>query len=257
LTAVHLAQSVPAFVEDTVKLPIASGTYITRVSFRLGALDYRPSRLRLQFHSAASNHVWSLNLPVPNAGYEVVVDQALNFDDGWSMGAAGTKAMFEADRWSIDWIGIQIRRNADVASQHYALDDFLLQGLFYITDNDGDRIADLWEAEHGLNSNDVSDASADIDHDGVSNYAEYRAGTDPVNWNSRFSAKISNSGGSSFELHWPSTANRTYSIWRASSLNAGFTKLAGGIHATPPENSYADTPGTNTSFYKIEVDPEL
>jgi len=261
LNAAHLAQSAPVFVDDVVKLPVADGSYITRIAFRLNALDHRPSRLRLQLHSASSNHLWSLELAVPNAGEELVFDRQLVYSEGWSMGPAGTEELFKSDLRSVDWVGIKIRRNADIAAQNYLIDDFLVQGLFYIVDSDGDLMADSWEVAHGLNTNDASDAAADIDNDGISNYAEYRAGTDPGNWQSRFIAKIqaaSHDGGEhGFDLHWQSTSNRTYTIWRTSDLSSGFSKLAGGIHSTPPENIYTDNPGTNTCFYKIEIDPEI
>lgn len=263
LNAEHLAQSAPDFVEDVVKMPIVAGSYITDISFRLGALDYKPSKLRLQFHASGSDTVWSLNLPPPEAGSQIVVDQPLTFSAGWSIGADSPEAQFNNDLWSIDWVGISIRRNADIAEQNYYIDDFLVQGLFYIVDNDADKIADSWEVAHGLNSNDVHDAQLDRDGDGVSNYEEYRAGTDPNDSDSMFWAKIDkvSSGGETvgFELRWDSTTNRTYTVWRATDLNGSFTKFAEGVHSTPPENIYRYPASTNSPayFYQIEVDPEL
>ena len=46
-------------------------------------------------------------------------------------------------------------------------------------DADGDGMPDWWEAEHGLDPSDPSDAALDPDGDGLSNLAELRAGTDP------------------------------------------------------------------------------
>ncbi|MFO8050430.1 MAG: helix-turn-helix domain-containing protein [Thermoplasmatota archaeon] len=48
-----------------------------------------------------------------------------------------------------------------------------------ITDNDQDGMDDEWEAEHGLNSTDPSDADGDPDGDGLTNVQEYRNSTDP------------------------------------------------------------------------------
>jgi hypothetical protein len=46
-------------------------------------------------------------------------------------------------------------------------------------DSDSDGMPDWWEERHGLDSADPSDAALDPDGDGLSNLAEYRAGTDP------------------------------------------------------------------------------
>ena len=262
LNAEHLAQTVPIFVEDTVKLPISPGSFITQLSCKLSALDMPPSRVRLQFHSKENDNTWSLNLPVPQVGQVLTVDKQLLFSEGWTLGAASQETQFNQDIHSVDWVGIQIRRAADVARQNYAIDDFLVQGLYYITDSDHDQIADAWETRYGLSSNNVADAQLDSDGDGVSNYAEYRAGTNPNDRRSYFITMVRRKRGDSqnraFELRWNSTTNRTYSIWRSYDLRSGFTKIATGIHATPPENIYEANAATNSAlFYRIEVDPEL
>jgi len=46
-------------------------------------------------------------------------------------------------------------------------------------DDDNDLIPDVWEIDNGLNPLDANDASLDSDFDGVSNYDEYLAGTNP------------------------------------------------------------------------------
>ncbi len=262
LNASHLAQTAPTFVEDVVKVPVASGSYITDISFNLSALDYRPSKVRLQFHSSESDNVWSLNVTLPDAGYQVVVDASVAFAEGWFM-RDGSEAQFQIDRQTIDWIGVYIRRNGDPAEQNYSIDDFLVQGLFYIVDHDSDGIADSWEVAHGLNTNDVNDAALDRDGDGVSNYEEYRAGTNPEDDGSMFWAEIDKvlSGGETvaFELRWDSATNRNYTVWRSSDLNGNFSKIVEGIHSTPPENIYRYPAETNAPayFYQIEVEPEL
>jgi hypothetical protein len=46
-------------------------------------------------------------------------------------------------------------------------------------DSDSDGMPDWWEVRHGLDRTDASDASADPDHDSLSNKGEYDADTDP------------------------------------------------------------------------------
>jgi len=263
LNAAYQPQSAPKYVEDAVRVPIASGSYITNVSFKLSALDYKPSKLRVQFHSSESDNTWSLTLTPPEPGNQIVVDKPLAFSAGWSIGANSPEAQFLNDLWSVDWVGVYIRRNADIEAQNYSLDDFLIRGLFYIVDNDLDGMADSWEETYGLNSNDVNDATLDKDGDGVNNYAEYRAGSDPENSASLFLTEIDRiSVGEetvSFELRWDSIANRSYTVWKSADLSGSFFKLEQGVHPTPPENIHEDPAETNASarFYRVEVEPEI
>ena len=46
-------------------------------------------------------------------------------------------------------------------------------------DSDGDGMPDDWEKAHGLNPNDPSDASGDLNGDGYTNIEEFINGTDP------------------------------------------------------------------------------
>jgi hypothetical protein len=48
-------------------------------------------------------------------------------------------------------------------------------------DDDNDDMPDTWEIQYGLDPLDETDASGDLDEDGVSNLDEYLAGTDPTN----------------------------------------------------------------------------
>ena len=46
-------------------------------------------------------------------------------------------------------------------------------------DSDGDGLPDDWEKAHGLNPNDASDASGDLNSDGYTNIEDFINGLDP------------------------------------------------------------------------------
>lgn len=117
-----------------------------------------------------------------------------------------------------------------------------------------------WLAAHGL----PSDGSADYldsDGDGMNNWQEYVAGTDPTNATSVFqftSAKPLPPAG--FVLRWSSESNRFYYLSRATNLMAGtngFLALPGGtnLSATPPQNAYTDSVsgGDVLRLYRVGV----
>jgi len=87
-------------------------------------------------------------------------------------------------------------------------------------DADSDAMGDDWEllyfgSAHASNAL----AEADVDLDGMVNYAEYVAGTDPLDGQSVFRiSSIDPSNGSALLLAWSSTTNRTYRVLSSSNL---------------------------------------
>ena len=133
----------------------------------------------------------------------------------------------------------------------YAVDPLL--------DTDGDGIPDAYENQYSfLDPNNPNDASLDYDGDGMSNLAEYRAGTapdDPLSY-LRITA-VTVRGTNGVEIAWGSAANKFYTVQRAGGLWPGaFTNLAQRLLSTPPQNVYLDTTATNAAqlFYRIQVE---
>lgn len=132
-------------------------------------------------------------------------------------------------------------------------------------DRDNDGLPDGWETTHGLNADDPADAAQDTDNDGMTNYAEWRAGTDPNDPYSYLSVAAcgvldSGSETATFRLNWGSAANKFYTVSRSSNLalpGGGFVPLQQHISATPPVNTYDDAVGespTGAFFYRIDVE---
>jgi subtilase family serine protease len=126
-------------------------------------------------------------------------------------------------------------------------------------DSDGDELPDSYEARYAfLNATSAADAGLDYDGDGLSNLAEYRAGTDPQDRGSYLKIdSLLRDSRHVVQITWGSTSNRVYSIQRSSAMNPGssFTNIAESILSTPPENVFVDITATNgpAHFYRLKL----
>jgi subtilisin family serine protease len=124
------------------------------------------------------------------------------------------------------------------------------------TDNNG--LPDWWELQYFGHLTGTA-PNADADHDGMSNLAEWLAGTNPTNASSclRLIALPANTT-NPFVVKWPSVAGKYYWLERATNLLTGFNSVVQtNIAATAPTNTATDTavlPG-NARFYRVGVEP--
>jgi len=128
-------------------------------------------------------------------------------------------------------------------------------------DSDGNGLPDCWE--QAFFGRIGVDPNADPDQDGMSNLAEYLAGTDPSDPDSLFkfisiepastNGPISTNG---VIITWSSTTNKLYSLQRSFDLLTGFADIKTNIAATPTTNSYQDTTATGIGpyFYRLKLD---
>jgi len=127
--------------------------------------------------------------------------------------------------------------------------------LVYSPDLCASPFLPAWQVELQSGTNLVMqgiDLSHDSDADGMSDGSELYAGSDPMSGASVFT--IDAGAGETVVLTWPSVAGKTYSVHRSTDLLNGFTRIAGGIAATPPVNVFRDNPQTQTFYYRIEVE---
>lgn len=125
------------------------------------------------------------------------------------------------------------------------------------TDSDGDGIPDWWVNLYGIDGADGV-AENDADGDGMTNYAEFVAGTDPTNPLSFFAITsvqvevVADPETEGFALQWPSAKGRVYTVYAAEAPVGPWTALAelDGTGATLTHRS----DGTQTArFFKIAV----
>jgi hypothetical protein len=130
-------------------------------------------------------------------------------------------------------------------------------------DTDGDGVPDNWMMQYFGHADgqagDLSRPQDDADGDGMSNLAEYLAGTSPKDASSYLRiTSVAVGGRNGVQVVWGSATNKLYSVERGAALGAGgtFTNIAEHILSTPPENGYLDVTATNSSafFYRIRVE---
>jgi hypothetical protein len=117
-----------------------------------------------------------------------------------------------------------------------------------------------WLASYGLPSNGSADY-LDSDNDGLNNWQEYLAGTNPTNAGSVF--KITSAqvvSGSQLVVRWSSVSNRLYDVTRATNLATGlggFVPVPGATNLapTPPVNTWTDSVSgaSAPAFYRLRV----
>ena len=125
-------------------------------------------------------------------------------------------------------------------------------------DGNANGLPDYWEASYG-----ITDPSADADHDGQSNLAEYLAGTNPTNAASvlRLLSAACEADGP-FTLTWSSVGGTRYRVQCASGGADGpFTDVVRDIaneidtspYGTASTQSFSQASTNTASYYRIQV----
>lgn len=132
--------------------------------------------------------------------------------------------------------------------------DYGFEIPYMARDADGDGMDDAWEVRCGLNTTLAGHAMKDEDGDGLSNYAEYIAGTDPKNRTSRLacSARMARTG---CEVSWSGVAGRQYTLERSLDLKTlrPFRPIALLTAEQSGVMSYSDRAGLVGRFYMYRV----
>ena len=151
-------------------------------------------------------------------------------------------------------------------------------GLYY--DWDGDGIPNWWEARFSRTGSKTGlDASADDDRDGMSNYGEFVAYTNPTNSTSKFTiaiepvaeekmtsdirqptlmavgSRLSNGEGTAgFALKWQSAKGRIYSVYATPDLSEGWPEMpTEEIVGTGDVLEYMPEQTAPEQFFKVSV----
>ena len=127
-----------------------------------------------------------------------------------------------------------------------------------LRDFDGDGIADIWETNYfGFSTNSPADGLLDFDGDGMSNYDEFRAGTNPTNALSVL--KLVQVATNASVLQFTAQTNLTYAVLcRTNLTGAPWTGLTNVLPSTSVRTVLVDSvvsPVVNPERYYRVITP--
>jgi hypothetical protein len=131
----------------------------------------------------------------------------------------------------------------------------VFKGDYSITDTNGNGIADLWERTYFGSVGASHPGSTDTDGDGMSDYHEFLAGTNPTNAASLLhflTPVVQNTGAARFD--WPTVPGRGYRVSGSSDL-VSWTPIMDWVRANGTVFSFTTNLTSGTRFYRLEARP--
>ncbi len=128
-------------------------------------------------------------------------------------------------------------------------------GNYTITDVNGNGMADAWETQYFGSVSPNRTRTTDTDGDGMPDYAEFIAGTNPTNAASSFRLGAQRLTSGSLTLNWAASVGRSYQVLSSSNATS-WAPLTSWMLATSSSMSYTlpTSPGA-PKFYKLAVQP--
>jgi hypothetical protein len=211
---------------------------VSQISFAIAGTGSRPRYLALMLRCAGTGRLWTYTVDttaVPLTPGEVAtVVVPLKLSAGWVTGGRGDRAaMWAAQIKDIAAIVIQIQPSSE--AQSYTLSNLMLDG------KTGpalvpQRVLDYF-AGKGISG---IPYDLDTDGDGMPDYLEVWAGTDPESENSVFAAKIVSVVGQTATVQWPYVADGSYTVVRTDRVGGAFSIVDAKVGSDNPNATVAD-----------------
>jgi hypothetical protein len=123
-------------------------------------------------------------------------------------------------------------------------------GRTYGVDSNGDGIPDEWQISNwGTNSSKWGNANEDSDGDGLTNYQEFLAGTDPRDAASALKTQVQNIQGALY-FKWNTMVGKVYQVQFSADFQ-NWTNVGSQRLATSGEDSVFIEQGSGIGFYRI------
>lgn len=188
---------------------------------------------------------WSYTVQLPPADSQWHhVEVPFGPSCGWV--PTDASASFQASAGSIDRISFSVDCVGD-AAQSIQMDNFKVLGPWGGPTING--TPESWLLENGLGL-DAAATQEDTDKDGLSNYGEYLAGSDPHSASSYFRVSVLTDAAGNPFLTWNKGNGKKFGILQSSDLTS-FSKIATGVATN--EVPLADS-GSGPYFYQVEIE---
>jgi len=125
-------------------------------------------------------------------------------------------------------------------------------GLCHGIDRDRNGLDDKWQQLQG-----ISEPSGDFDGDGITNYAEYRFGTDPKNAQSKIGLSVSRAANGSKTIAWTGQLHKRYLVQYSEDM-VNWYSFSGVLDGTGSSQSVQDANNwPSKRFYRLAAQESL
>jgi hypothetical protein len=129
-------------------------------------------------------------------------------------------------------------------------------GDYTFIDVNSNHISDAWEKYYFGSVSPTRTQSTDSDGDGMSDYAEFIAGTDPTNSASKlvfFATKLLTNH--LVQIQWSAVPGRLYQVLASSANLSSWTPVSDWLQAAGSPMSFNATNSAGPCFYRVQVRP--